>query len=238
MGPSKTATSAAIQPVSRLLAHSTAFVLRGMPQIQKNYTFHTPEGGRTVPCLRVRRRLTTDSMVNPSLCVLCLLLVICYHANAQPFAYVANNGSDSVSIINTVNNVLAGSVTVGKAPIGLAASRDGTRVFVVNSVGLQQPGSISIIDTSVTPNQVIATVSVGLTPRSIAVTPDGTRAVVTNFYSNSVSIIDLQNMTVATIPNLPSPWAVAIAPDSTTAYLTHINGFNFVSVLNVTTGSI
>ena len=42
-------------------------------------------------------------------------------------AYIANNGSNNVSVINTSTNAVAATITVGTTPGGIAFSSDGTK---------------------------------------------------------------------------------------------------------------
>jgi YVTN family beta-propeller protein len=73
-------------------------------------------------------------------------------------AYVANMGSNNVSVIDTANNTVTATVNVGKEPNGVSVSPDGAKVYVVNF----DSNTISIIDTAT--DSVTATVSVGNSP--------------------------------------------------------------------------
>ena len=53
-------------------------------------------------------------------------------AQAQTHAYVANTGSNSVSVIDTTSNTVVATVGVGDYPIGVAITPDGTRAYVTN----------------------------------------------------------------------------------------------------------
>jgi YVTN family beta-propeller protein len=99
-------------------------------------------------------------------------------AAAAPFAYVANSGSNIVSVIDTATNKVVATVPVGGCPHGgcpdaVAVTPDGTRVYVTSS------GSVIVINA--TTNKVVATVP-GREERGyggpIAITPDGTKAYV------------------------------------------------------------
>ena len=61
------------------------------------------------------------------------LLILPAHARAQPFAYVTNSGSASVSVINVATNGVVATVPVGGRPIGVVFSPNGSRVYVANS---------------------------------------------------------------------------------------------------------
>ncbi|WP_072691679.1 YncE family protein [Rhodococcus marinonascens] len=52
------------------------------------------------------------------------------------FAYVANNGAGTVSVIDTATNLVVGPpIMVGAAPFGVAVTPDGSRAYVTNSGG-------------------------------------------------------------------------------------------------------
>jgi sugar lactone lactonase YvrE len=81
-------------------------------------------------------------------------------------------------------------------------------------------GSVSTIDTGT--GQVAGSpIPTGARPDSIAITPNGTRAVVTNYWGESVTVIDTATrMPVATIPLPAQGERVAITPDGKTAWVT------------------
>ena len=154
-------------------------------------------------------------------------------------AYVANSSSpDNVSLINTANDMVIATVTVGLRPMGVAITPDASHVYVANvttpfALG---PGSVSVIDT--TSNTVIATVPVGSFARRVTLTPDGHRAYVTNFNSGNVSVIDTATDTVvATVPVGTNPFGVAITADGSRAYVTNFNSGN-VSVIDTATDTV
>ena len=91
---------------------------------------------------------------------------------------------NSVSVIDTANNHVIATVTVGSAPYGVAVSPDGTLAYITSSGA----NSVSVVDTA--NNTVIATVTVGSPPYGVAVTPGGS-TYITNPNSNSVSVISL-----------------------------------------------
>lgn len=74
---------------------------------------------------------------------------------AAPFAYIANSGSDNVSVIDVATNMVIATVAVGDAPRGVAANVQGTRVYVAN----RADDTVSVIDA--TTNAVLTTVPVG-----------------------------------------------------------------------------
>jgi YVTN family beta-propeller protein len=120
-------------------------------------------------------------------------------AQAQPFAYISNNLSNNVSVIDTVTNTVVATVPVGTGPFGVAVNRAGTRVYVTN----RESNTLSVIDTET--NMVRATVPVGTGPFGVAVNPAGSRVYVANTSSNDVSVIDTETNTVVDTVGLPPP---------------------------------
>ena len=150
-------------------------------------------------------------------------------AQAQPFAYVTNSGSSSVSVINTATNTVTGTVGVGGRPIGVAFTPDGSRAYVANS----ESNSVSVINTST--QTVIATIGVGSFPQGLAITPDGSRAWASN--SNSASVIDTAtNTVIATIGGIGTG-GFAFTQDGSRTYATNF-GANSVLVIDNATNKV
>jgi len=125
-----------------------------------------------------------------------MILMLASIASAAPFAYVTNEGSNSVSVIDTATNTVVGSpITVGSQPIGIAITPNGAYAYVTNTGS----NSVSVIDTAT--NTVVGNpISVGSYPYDIAITPNGAYAYVTKEGSNSISVIDTATNTVVGNP--------------------------------------
>ena len=81
------------------------------------------------------------------------------------FAYVTNQGSATVSVIDLTSNQKAQDISVGVEPYGIALTPDGTRAYVANSAS----NTVSVIDTA--SNSVAATIAIpGVQPRGLAIT--------------------------------------------------------------------
>ncbi len=78
-----------------------------------------------------------------------------------PYIYVANTGSNTVSVINILNNSVVATINVGIKPYYIAHSNG--KVFCTNSL----TNDVSVIDTS--NNTVVATVPVQTYPRSLTI---------------------------------------------------------------------
>lgn len=157
----------------------------------------------------------------------------------SPTAYVANFGSDTLSVLDTVAAKVTDTIQLPgtrQGPQGVTVSPDGRRVYVVNG----RANSVSVID--VQTKTVIATVPVGAQPQDLALTPDGARLYITNYGSNSVSVMDAQtNAIVTTIPVGQGPDGVAVSPknDAHRAYVAHYldgSAFAIDTATNTTIG--
>jgi YVTN family beta-propeller protein len=119
--------------------------------------------------------------------------------------YVTNTGSNSVTVFDVSNVVLAASppittlatVNVGSAPVSVAALPNGRSVYVANSVS----NDVSVVNSN---NLiVVATVPVGQVPRFIATEPSSSKVYTANAGSGTISIINTVNNTV--VLNMPAP---------------------------------
>ena len=72
--------------------------------------------------------------------------------------YTTQAGSGSVNVINTSNNAIIKTISVGSLPYGISVSPDGSKVYAVNN------GSNSVSVISTTSDSVIETITVGLNP--------------------------------------------------------------------------
>ena len=106
-----------------------------------------------------------------------VLLSVQAPVQAAPSAYVTNQCASSsscnngtVSVFDTATGQVTGSpIPVGRGPLGVAVSPDGSQVYVANNGS----GTVSVIDTA--SNQVPATIPVGAHPFGVAVSPDGSQ---------------------------------------------------------------
>jgi YVTN family beta-propeller protein/VCBS repeat-containing protein len=168
--------------------------------------------------------------------------------------YVANTGSNTVSVINTVTgqridaNPSSSSmdITVGSSPSALALSPDGKRLYVANTgsntVSVINTDTYKLIDTN-TSSFGTQSISVGSSPSALALS--GTRLYVANRGSNTVSVINTdtyklidtntsasgtQSISVGSSPS-------ALLLSGTQLYVAN-RGSNTVSVVNTSTNSV
>lgn len=131
-------------------------------------------------------------------------------ATTNASIYIANSGSNDVSVVASNSNSVFHTVPVGAQPVsvaaffstGLAAATPPStnKVYVANRGG----NSVSVIST--TDDTVIQTVPVGAQPVWVTMSGDGLDVYVVNQGDGTVSVIDTATDTViATIPVGPSP---------------------------------
>ena len=161
-----------------------------------------------------------------------LALSVAAVAQAQPFAYVANQSANSMSVIDTANNSVVATVPVGTGPRGVAVNALGTRVYVANLTS----NDVSVIN-AVT-NTVISAIPVGTSPRALAINSAGTRLYVSNSSTNDLSVIDtMTNTVIATVPVGLAPRGVAVNPAGTRVFVASASGNN-VSVIDATNNTV
>ena len=63
---------------------------------------------------------------------LALYLLLCA-CSSTPIAYITNQGSDTVSIVNLKEKKVIQEISVGKGPVGIAISLKKSYAFITNS---------------------------------------------------------------------------------------------------------
>jgi len=150
----------------------------------------------------------------------------CY---ADAYAYVSNNATNTVSVINTSDNTTA-TIGVGIGPLGVAVDPDGDYVYVANN----SDATVSVISTYF--NTVAATIDVGNGPLGVAVDPDGEYVYVANNSDATVSVISVSTVT-ATIGVGIGPLGVAADPDGEYVYVAN-NSDATVSVIRTSDNTV
>ena len=117
------------------------------------------------------------------------------------YTYVANQGSDNVTIFNNTTNTVVGTTTVGSQPYGMAYSTSTREIYVANLKG----NSVSVIDAdpaSGTWKQVTNTITSGMGVEPYYVASLGTKIYVTNNLSWTVSEINTATHAVTATINV------------------------------------
>jgi YVTN family beta-propeller protein len=136
-------------------------------------------------------------------------------------AYVANQGSNSVSVIDTTSNTVTATIPVQKGPTSVIGSPDGSKIYVANS-GI---GQVSIVDTS--SNTVIGVAADGggvSTPGyGLALAPNGKLYVScasTAGRLRTIIIDSTQNRIISSVSGAGdmAPFGLAVTPDGSRLY--------------------
>lgn len=171
-------------------------------------------------------------------------------ALAADKVYVANEGADTVSVLDAASFKALATVRVGKMPHNVQVSPDGKVAWVTNNGeagqaadasvhqgmgkgehnAVAKAGAVWAIDTS--SDAVTAKVTVGTHPAHVVLSPDGRLAYVTNGGDNTVSVIDTSaQRVVETIPVGKFPHGLRISPDGKQVYVANLKG-GTVSVID------
>lgn len=127
--------------------------------------------------------------------------------------YVANSCTNTVSVIDGIDNSVISTILVGSNPIGVGVNPMTEHIYVANSTSLLQDifeDSVVVIDGNI--NDVISIIPVGVPPGSIGVNPT-TNFIYVSSSNNTVTVIDdslavlLTPTPQVTITPLPTPIA-------------------------------
>ncbi|MFH1600562.1 MAG: cytochrome D1 domain-containing protein, partial [Pseudomonadota bacterium] len=158
-----------------------------------------------------------------------VLLLGASQAAAQPYAYVPEYTSNSVSVIDDATQTVVDNIPVGSQPWGVSVSPDSSLAYITN----YGAGTISVIDTGT--NTVIATEATGGNPYGVAFSPDGSLAYVTSFNTSTLQTFDTATHTlVDTLPLANNPYGLAFTPDGSKLYVSNYTG-SAVSVIDTAT---
>jgi YVTN family beta-propeller protein len=107
--------------------------------------------------------------------------------------YVTNKGSNTVSVIDSNNNQVNKTISVGSNPIDIAFNPSNNNMYVTN----QESNTITVIDS--TNNEVTYTIPVGNHPSEIIFNPVDKNIYIIDQNANSVYVIDSLTNTVSKI---------------------------------------
>jgi YVTN family beta-propeller protein len=140
---------------------------------------------------------------------------------------------NTVSVIDTATNTVVGSpIPVGSIPLAVAATPDGSKVYVTNSAS----NSISAIATAANTVRAFPVSE----PHGLAVSPDGSKVYVANNGTGIVSVIDTATNTVTfATPVGFNPLGVPVTPDGRNVYITNnANNINTVSMIDTAKNTV
>lgn len=150
-----------------------------------------------------------------------------------PLAFVSNEDSDDVTVIDTATDSVVATVPVGQRPRGIRVSPDGSRVYVAVSGSPKAPPGIDeetlpppdraqdgIAVVEVATLKRVAKLPSGPDPEQFAIHPDGSRIYISNEDAHTATVLDVESSEVlATVPVGVEPEGVAISPDGRWVYV-------------------
>ncbi len=136
-------------------------------------------------------------------------------AFGAPFAYVTNQGSHDVTVVDLATRRAVATVPVAPAPAGVVAVGATGRVCVAHA----EAKAIGVVD--MRSQRVVETIEPGFGPLGIDATRDGRRVVATDWAGNRVVVIDVAYPArpVAPIPVGRYPAGIVVHPDGRTAFV-------------------
>jgi YVTN family beta-propeller protein len=148
-------------------------------------------------------------------------------AQSTTRVYVANESSNSVSVIDAISFQPIGTVDArNHATHDLALSRDGKRLFATNLAS----GRLSVIDTETL--ETIASIPTGSRCHVVTLTNDNRYAWVANIGDDNISIVDTATFRIlGTIPVGKGPTGLAFSRDGRFAYVSN-QGDRTISVID------
>lgn len=132
--------------------------------------------------------------------------------------YVANIGSDSVSVLDLTGaprRIGLKQIPAGAGPEGIDLSPDGKQLWTAS----RSAGTLAVIDTAT--DQVIKTLTIGTKMANrVKFTLDGKRVLVSDPPVNEVLVIDAATTEIVKrIPTAAGPSGIVIAPDGKRAFI-------------------
>jgi YVTN family beta-propeller protein len=148
--------------------------------------------------------------------------------------YVTNEQSGDLTIIDVSNATVAGTIKLGKRPRGIAASPDGTRLYValsgspsagpgVDEKTLPPPDrsadGIGVVD--IKARKLVKVMKSGTDPEQLAVSHDGTRVFVANEDAGQLTVIDTDSGNIVdTFKVGDEPEGVSVHPNGNIVFVT------------------
>ncbi|WP_167467837.1 beta-propeller fold lactonase family protein [Arthrobacter oryzae] len=131
-------------------------------------------------------------------------------------AYVTNEGSNSISVLDPRAETVRSTIAVGPGPRGVAVRPDGAQAYVTNS----GDNTVSVIDTATGTLSATIPVGSGWGASGVAFTPDGAKAYVTNAGEGTVAVIHVASASLkAVVPVGVQPVAVSFTPDGSRVFV-------------------
>jgi YVTN family beta-propeller protein len=166
-------------------------------------------------------------------------------------AYVTNEGSEELTVIDTRTDSVVATIPVGTRPRGVKVSPDGKTVFVALSGSPRCPPTmpdkeceklkadkskdgVAVVDAAA--RKVARVLPGGSDPEAFDISKDGGTLFVSNEDAGTASIVDVASGKIrATVPVGKEPEGVRVSPDGKEVWVTGETAHN-VTILDTQTG--
>lgn len=173
--------------------------------------------------------------------------------SGRELAYVTNEGSGELTVIDVASDSVVSSIPVGTRPRGVRVSEDGKTVYVALTGSPRCPPTmpdeecekleadkskdgIGVVD--VATRKVTRVLPGGSDPETFDISRDGTRLFVSNEDAHVATIVDIQSGKIlATVPVGREPEGVELHPSGGTVWVTGETDHN-VTVLDTDSGGV
>ncbi len=115
------------------------------------------------------------------------------------YVYVANLFDDNATIIDTSDNTVVSTISLGDSPAHGEVTPDNSYAYIPNI----NTHTVSVISTAT--NTIVATINVGDSPEFLTVHPNGNYVYVSNTGDGTISVIDTSTNTVVNTVNTSNP---------------------------------
>jgi YVTN family beta-propeller protein len=174
-------------------------------------------------------------------------------ASVGELAYVTNEDSQELSVIDTRTDSVVASIPVGTRPRGVRVSHDGRTVFVALSGSPKCPPTmpdeeceklkadkskdgVAVVDA--VGRKVTRVLPGGSDPETFDISEDGSTLFVSNEDAGTASIVDIASGKIrSTVPVGKEPEGVRLQPDGAAVWVTGETDHN-VSLLDTRTGKV
>src|SRR5690349_16915286 len=110
---------------------------------------------------------------------------------ASPMAYVPNEGSGTISIIDTATDQVVGELPGGTKPRGLVVGPDARWLYVSD----QPHNRLQLVDLNT--RKLGATVALGESPEGVSISPDGRWVIAAVEGKNEIAVTDARTNALA-----------------------------------------
>jgi YVTN family beta-propeller protein len=163
-----------------------------------------------------------------------VLAVVAIASQAAPFAYIASSNG-AVTVIDVATQGIAGTISTGGRPEGVAMSLEGGRGYIANSTS----DVVHVVDMAA--RTVVANIAVASGPAAVVLNPSETMLYVLHPGSGSFSQLSVINTdtggTAGTIVFAEPAERLAMSPDGTRLFIAH-SATNVISVVSTASNEV